>query len=265
MASAGKLNAAQQLQEMTVFLDPRNSKAVREFYDKMLDTVQTFVKWKRDAARITVNNSEIGEYLIRSFDGLKQDSPEYTEEEVYEDFISTKTIDEIKTLESEIAQFKVLDAVKLAQDAAQDFKRWERCANDATTLGTTVTSCVGVWGVLTGLAVSNPVGATVVGVSALSAVTFQFLLGSNRSARNKKCKLNLADKALLLSDICESIRRDVLLLDEIGGHASKIAICQERIKKHGRINNLQRDKIIISAKKMKEACDRYMKREIKGE
>ena len=101
---------------------------------------------------------------------------------------------------------------------------------------------------------SNPVGATVVGVSALSTAAF----GWNRSRRNKKGKLNLADKALLVSDICESIRSDVLLLDKMGAHASKIAKCQERVKKREQIDKLQRDKIIISARKMKEVCDWYL-------
>ena len=153
-----------------------------------------------------------------------------------------------------------VDAVKLAQDAAIDFALLERSANDATTIGTTVTSCAGVGGVLTGIAMSNPVGAAVVGASALVAATFQLALGWNRSTRYKKGKLNMRDRALLVNDICESIRSDVLLLDEIGVYASNIAKCQERVKKHGRIKILQRDKIINYAMKMKEAFDRYMKR-----
>ena len=221
----------------------------------MPDTVRTFAKWKREAAIITVVTSQIGDDLIMAFDALMQDPPEFTEEEVYEDFISTKRIDEIKNLQSESALFKVLDAVKLAQDAAQDFALLERSANYATTIGTAVTSCV-----LTGLAVSNPVGAAVFGASALSAVTFQLALGSNISTRNKKGKLNMRNKALQVINICESIRSDVLLLDEIGVYASNIVKYQERVKKHGRIKNLQRDKILNSAKKMKEACDRYMRK-----
>ena len=262
---SGELSAAQKLQEVTIFLDPSNSKEVQAFYNNMPDTVETFVKWKRDAARITAATSQIGDDLIMAFDGLKQDPPEYTEEEVCEEFISTKAIDKIKNLESEIVHFKVIDAGKLAQDAARDFSWWEQFANDATEIGTAATSCAGV-GVLTAfIALSNPVGAGVVTSLALAAVTLELVLGSNRSWRNKKGKLNLADRALLVSDICESIRRDVRLLDEMGVYASNIAKCQEKVQTRGRINNLQRDKIIKSAGKMKDACDRYTKRENKNE
>ena len=90
---SGELSAAQKLQEVTIFLDPSNSKEVQAFYNNMPDTVETFVKWKRDAARITAATSQIGDDLIMAFDGLKQDPPEYTEEEVCEEFISTKAID----------------------------------------------------------------------------------------------------------------------------------------------------------------------------
>ena len=176
-----------------------------------------------------------------------------------------QSITKIKNLESEIVHFKVIDAGKLAQDAARDFSWWEQFANDATEIGTAATSCAGVGGVLTAVALANPVGAAVVGGSALAAVTFELVLGSNRSWRNKKGKLNLADRALLVSDICESIRRDVRLLDEMGVYASNIAKCQEKVQTRGRINNLQRDKIIKSAGKMKDACDRYTKRENKNE
>ena len=130
-----------------------------------------------------------------------------------------------------------------------------------------VVSCrAGVWGVLMGLLMSNPVGAAVVGVSALSAVVFEFALGSNISTRNRKGKLNMMDRALVLRDICESTRRDVQLLDEIGGHASKIAKCQQDAKEQGLIDDLQRlMSIIYYARKMKEACLRYMERDIKDE
>ena len=153
-----------------------------------------------------------------------------------------------------------VDAVKLAQDAAIDFALLERSANDATTIGTTVTSCAGVGGVLTGIALANPVGAAVVGASALYAVALQLTLGSIRSTRNKIGQLEMRDKALLVNVICESIRNDVLLLDEIGVYASNIVKCQNRVKKHGQIKNLQRDKILNSAMKMREACDQYMER-----
>ena len=218
------------------YISPSKSKEVQAFYDNVPDAVKTLDNWKREAVRITVETSQIGDDLIMAFDGLKQDPPQYTEEEVYEYFISTERIDGIKNLQSESALFKVLDAVKLAQDAAQDFALLERSANDAT-------SCAGVGGVLTGLALANPVGAAVVGVSA--------------STRSKIGKLDMRDKALLVNDICESIRSDVLLLDEIGVYASNIVKYQERVKKHGRIKNLQRDKILNSAKKMKEACHQY--------
>ena len=263
---SGKLSAAQQLQEVTIDLDPSNSKKVQAFYDKMPITVKTFEKWKREAAEINVATFEIGDDLTMAFDGVMQDPPEYTLEDVYEDFISTEAIDEIKNLESKIAHLKVVDVRRLAEDAAQDFASWEQFANNATFIGTTATSCAGVWGVLAvGVALSNPVGATVVGFSALSVVAFEFALGLNRSRRNKEGKLNMRDKALILEDICESTRRDVQLLDEIGGHAGNIAKCQQKVKKHGRINDSQRVMIIYHARKMKEACLRYMEREIKDE
>ena len=256
---SGKLSVTQQLREVIRSLDPSNMKAVKEFRDEMPDTVKTFVKWKREAARITIATSELSDLLFMSFDGLKQDPPKYTEEEVYEDFLSTETINEIKKLESETVHFKLIDTVKLAQDAAQDFALLERHVNDVTTLYTAATSCVGVGGVLTELALmSNPVEAAVAGASALSSATIQSAVGSNVSTSIEKCKLNMEDKALLVRDICESIRRDVRLLDEMGTHASKIAKCQETMKRRGQIDNLQRDKIIISARKMKEACERYM-------
>ena len=260
---SGELSAEQQLREVTIFLDPSKSREVQAFRDEMPDTVKTFVKWKTEALKITVETSEIGESLIMAFDGLKQDPPKYTEEEVYEDFMSTEKIDKIKKLESETAHFKAIDAVKLAQDAARDFSWWEQFANDATEIGTTATGCAGAAGVLVaGAALANPVGIGVVGSSALVVLTFQLLIGFNRSWRNKKGKLNLRDRAMLVSDICESIRRDVRLLNEMGVYASNIAKCQEKVQTRGRINNLQRDKIVKSAKKMKEACDRYTEREI---
>ena len=77
---SGKLSVAQQ----------SKSREVQAFYDEMPDTVKTFVKWKKEAERITRETSEIGDDLIMAFDGLKQDPPEYTEEEVYEDFMSTE-------------------------------------------------------------------------------------------------------------------------------------------------------------------------------
>ena len=263
---SGELSAAQQLREVTIALDPSKSREVEAFRDGMPDTVKTFVKWKTEAARITVATSEIGDFLTMAFDGLKQDPPEYTEEEVYEDFISTEKIDKIKEMESEIVHFKAIDAVKLAQDAARDFSWWEQFANDATEIGTAATSCAGAAGVLVAAAaLANPVGVAVVGSSAVVAVTFQLVIGFNQSRRNKKGKLNLRDRAMLISDLCESIGRDARLLDEMGVYASNIAKCQEKVQKRGQINNLQRDKIIKSAKKMKEACDRYMEREILDE
>ena len=266
LVSSGKLSASQKLQEMTIDLDPSNSKEVRAFYDEMPDTVKTFVKWEREAERITLETSEIGESLIMALDGLKQDPPKYTEQEVYEDFMSTERIDKIKNLQSETAHFKAIDAGKLAQDAARDFSWWEQFANDATEIGTTATGCAGAAGVLVaGAALANPVGIGVVGSSALVVLTFQLLIGFNRSWRNKKGKLNLRDKALIISDICESIRRYVQLLDKIGVYASNIAKCQEKVQTSGEINNLQRDKIIKSAKKMKEACNQYLGREIQDE
>ena len=259
---SGELSASQQLQEVTIDLDPSNSKKVQAFYDKMPDTLKTFVKWKREAAKINVATFEIGDDLTMAFDGVMQDSPEYTLEDVYEDFISTEAIDKIKNLESKIAHLKVVYVRRLAEDAAQDFASWEQFANHATIIGTIATSYAGVLGML---AAATPVGATVVGVSALYAVAFEFALGSNISTRNRKGKLNMMDRALVLRDICESTRRDVQLLDEIGGHASNIAKCQQDVKKHGRINDLQRVIIIYHARKMKEACLRYMEREIKDE
>ena len=259
-------SAARQLQAKTIFLDPSNSTEVKVFYDEMPDALKTFIKWKREAARITVATSEIGGFLTMAFDGLKQDPPKYTEEEVYEDFISTERIDEIKKLESEIGHFKLIDAGKLAQDAARDFSWWEQFANDATTIGTAATSCAGAGGVLVAAAaLANPVGAAVVGVSAIVAVSFELAFGWNRSTSYKEGKINLRDIVLIVSDICESIRRDVQLLDKMGVYASNIAKCQEKVQTRGRINNLQRDKIIKSAKKMKEVCDRYMEREIQDE
>ena len=259
---SGKLSAAQQLQEVTIDLDPSNSKKVQAFYDKMPDTLKAFVKWKRGAAKITVATFEIGDDLTMAFDGVMQDPPEYTLEDVYEDFISTEAIDKIKNLESEIAHLKVVDVRRLAEDAAQDFASWEQFAKHATIIGTTATSYAGLFGML---AAATPVGAAVVGISALSVVAFEFALGSNRSTRNKEGKVNMMGKALKLGDICESTRRDVQLLDEIGGHASNIAKCQQKVKKHGRINDSQRVMIIYHARKMKEACLRYMEREIKDE
>ena len=259
--ASDKPSASKQLREVTVFLDSSKRKEVQAFRDEMPDTVKTFAKWKREAVWMTLDTSEIGESLTMAFEDLKQDSPEYTEEEVFEDFTSTETIDKIKKLESEIAHFKLIDAVTLAQDAARDFSWWEQLANDATTISTAATSCAGAGVALVKLlALANPAGAQVVAISTLSAVAFEFLLGWNRSARNKKGKLNLRDSALLVSDICESIRRDVQLLDEMGVYARNIAKCQEKVQKAGRVNKLQRDKIIKSAKKMKEACDRYMER-----
>ena len=259
--ASDKPSASKQLREVTVFLDSSKRKEVQAFRDEMPDTVKTFAKWKREAAWMTLDTSAIGESLTMAFEDLKQDSPEYTEEEVFEDFTSTETIDKIKKLESEIAHFKVIDAVTLAQDAARDFAWWEQLENDATTIGIAATSCAGAGVALVKLlALANPAGAQVVAISTLSAVVFEFLLGWNRSARNKKDKLNLRDSALLVSNICESIRRDVQLLDEMGVYASNIAKCQEKVQKAGRVNKLQRDKIIKSANKMKEACDRYMER-----
>ena len=258
-------SAARQLQAKTIFLDPSNSTEVKVFYDEMPDALKTFIKWKREAARITVATSEIGGFLTMAFDGLKQDPPEYTEEEVYEDFISTEAIDEIKNLKSEIAHFKVIDVGKLAQDAARDFSWWEQFTTDATEIGTAATSCAGAGGVLVAAALANPVGVAVVGASAIVAVSFQLALGWNRSTRYKEGKVNLRDIALIVSDICESIRKDVQLLDEMGVYASNIAKCQEKVQNAGRINKLQRDKIIKSAIKMKEACRQYKEREIQDE
>ena len=253
-------SAAKRLQEVTIFLDPSNSTEVKAFYDEMPDALKTFIKWKREAARITVATFEIGDLLTMAFDGLKQDPPKYTEEEVYEDFISTERIVEIKNLESEVVHFKLIDAGKLAQDAARYFSWWEQFANDATAIGTTATSCAGAGGVLVPAALANPVGAAV-GGSAIVLAFFQLAFGWNRSTRYKKGKINLRNAALTVSDICESTQRDVQLLDKMGVYASNIAKCQEKVQARGRINNLEKDIIIKSAKKMKEACDRYMERE----
>ena len=260
---SGELSASQQLQEVTIDLDPSNSKKVQVFYDMMPDTLKTFVKWKREAAKITVETFEIGDDLFMAFDGVMQDPPEYTLEDVYEDFISTEAIDKIKNLESEIAHLKVVDVRRLAEDAAQDFASWEQFAKHATIIGTTATSYAGLFGML---AAATPVGAAVVGISALSVVAFEFALGSNRSTRNKEGKVNMMGKALKLGDICESTRRDVQLLDEIGGHASNIAKCQQDVKEQGLIDDLQRlMSIIYYARKMKEASLRYIERDIKDE
>ena len=257
-----KDSAAKQLHEVTLFLDPKKNKAVKEFHDKMPDTVKALDSWKREAANITVATSQLGDFLTMEFEGLMADPPEFTEEEVYEDFISTKTNDEIKKLESESAHFKVIDAVTLARDAGQDLLWWQQLANNDTTLrDIAITSWAGVGGMLAALTLANPVGATVVGVSALSAITLRFWLGWDRSTNTGEGSArDLMDRALLVSDICESIRRDVRLLDEIGVHASNIAKCQEKVQKARLVNRLQRQKIIISARKMKEACDRYIKK-----
>ena len=82
-----KDSAAKQLHEVTLFLNPKKNKAVKEFHDKMPDTVKALDSWKREAANITVATSQLGDFLTMEFEGLMADPPKFTEEEVYEDFM----------------------------------------------------------------------------------------------------------------------------------------------------------------------------------
>ena len=245
---------AQELREVTLDLDPSDSEAVRLFYDHMPNAVREFDEWKREAARLVIKTSQAGSFLTMAF------TSKYTDNEIYDDFISESFTNEMERLRSEIAHNKVIDGMKLAQDAARNFAWWQKFHGEASSNLATVTSLAGVTSIVAGAALELPL-LLAAGPVAVPVVAFQLWFGWDRVARNKEGKINLRDAALTLSDITESIQQDIRLLDEIGVYVANVATCQQKVRRAGRFNNLQKDKIVISARKMEEASNRYTQRD----